>query len=126
MKFIGEETEFTEGFWNLYFKNVKQKDDGEKYVDADINEKVKSILNSCNSKENFLLSLINNVGYYETSIKKEGIKLLFGKSEDFEDFFFREICSDILQEFADFYEKVKGNSWNSVDFQFSHIKLPHD
>lgn len=126
LKFIGEETEFTEGFWNLYFKNVKQKDDGEKYVDADINEKVKSILNSCNSKENFLLSLINNVGYYETSIKKEGIKLLFGKSEDFEDFFFREICSDIVEEFADFYEKVKGNSWNSVDFQFSHIKLPHD
>ena len=70
--------------------------------------------------------MINNVGYYETSIRKEGIELLFGSFEDFENFFFNDICSDIVKEFSDFYEKVKENNWNSIDFQFSHIKFSLD
>lgn len=125
-KYIQGNNSFTGDFWNIYYKSLSVESNGTKKPDNDTIDTIKDSLNSIEQKEDFIRSIITVYGYEGYRIRHEDIVKIFNTYGSFESFIFTgNESSEIIDEFKNFYNKIKHNNWEAIDFKFDKINIDH-
>lgn len=125
-KYLQRNNLFTEDFWNIYYKSLNVESNGTKKPDNNTINTIKDFLNSIEQKEDFIRSLITVYGYEGYRIRHEDIVKIFNCYVSFENFIFSgNESSEIIDEFKNFYNNIKDNNWDAINFQFEKIDVSH-
>ncbi|WP_102979312.1 P-loop NTPase fold protein [Chryseobacterium scophthalmum] len=126
LKYLENNISFTENFWNIYYKSLESDSGGVKTPNSTIVIDLKNSLNSTERIEDFVRSLITSFGYEGYRIRHDDILKIFNSFGGFEDFIFvNNENSEIVDEFKTFYNNIKTNNWDAINFQFEKINVDH-
>lgn len=122
---VKKEINFNKGFWSLYFICQRLSENGSKIPFTSINDIILDRIKDEKIRNEFLKSLIIYDGYgYESVIRKGAVENLFNSFENFETVFLDNLSdSDYNTTFKEYYQKLKENNWEHIEFEYEFIKL---